>query len=67
MFWIQIRSGVMLVLIWIQTDRKGCRKTAQFPAIKERVKWSDFVGEDANRDMIMNLIIYFLIVPTRPE
>ena len=62
MFWIQVSSGVMLVLIWIQTVCKGRQKMTQVPTNKERVKWSDFVGQDANRDM--NLIIYFLIILT---
>ena len=65
LFWIQIRSDVMLVLIRIETVCKGCPKTTQVPATKKGVKWSDFVGEDANRDM--NLIIYFLIMPLGPK
>ena len=38
MVWIQIRMGVLMVLIWVQTVCKGYQKTLENATSMERVK-----------------------------
>ena len=37
-FWIQIRTDIMSVLIWVQTVSKGYQETTKVAASKERIK-----------------------------
>ena len=41
--WIQIRTDIMSVLIWVKTVCKGYQKTNKVPASKGRVNWVCFV------------------------
>ena len=38
MVWIQIRTDIWSVLIWIQTVCKGCQQTTKVAASRQRVK-----------------------------
>ena len=38
MVWILVKTSILLVLLWIQTVRKGYQQTIKFTASKERVK-----------------------------
>ena len=40
--WIQVRTDILSVLIWVQTVCKGYQQTTKFTASKERVKTTPY-------------------------
>ena len=58
--WIHIRTDILLVLIWVQTDCKGYQQTTKIAASKERVNlFSVSVGTQWFLVAFTNLIFQF--------